>query len=178
MAVGGPLNKSSGHRSAVDPLPLSRQLGSRCRSQAILLAALLACAALPGAAAVAAPPPGDARVSFVEAFRRNDDVGSPFVTAVGVRWTPSDIVAAPARVLVLVDTSASQIGDHRRRSRDADRYRYVGGGFHRGSQTATTHAILCEVDGAERAACQQHTVSQSAPPSSKDNQRRKQNWRW
>ena len=85
----------------------------------ILLATLLALPALPDTSswAAAAPPLGEARVSFVEAFRRNDDIGSPFVTAVGVRWTPAEVAAAPARVVVLIDTSASQIGDHRRRRR-------------------------------------------------------------
>jgi len=56
-------------------------------------------------------------VSFVESFRR-DDATAP-VTAVGMRWTAAAGQTPPARVLVLVDTSASQMGDFRSRSREA-----------------------------------------------------------
>ena len=57
------------------------------------------------------------KVSFVEAFQR--DPASLHVAAIGLRWTPDKAPATPARVLVLVDTSASQMGDFRVRSRDA-----------------------------------------------------------
>ncbi|NCY02928.1 MAG: hypothetical protein EBX36_08475, partial [Planctomycetia bacterium] len=56
-------------------------------------------------------------VSFAEGFRR--DATSTPVTAVGMRWTPPSDQTPPTRVLVLVDTSASQMGDYRRRSREA-----------------------------------------------------------
>jgi hypothetical protein len=64
----------------------------------------------------AATPPA-VNISFVESFRR--DGGSAPVTAIGLRWTPAAEKAPPARVLVLVDTSASQMGDFRRSARDA-----------------------------------------------------------
>jgi hypothetical protein len=64
----------------------------------------------------AATPPA-VNISFVESFRR--DGGSVPVTAIGLRWTPAAEKAPPARVLVLVDTSASQMGDFRRSARDA-----------------------------------------------------------
>jgi len=56
-------------------------------------------------------------VSFVESFRRNESAMP--VTAIGLRWSPPAVSPAPARVLVLVDTSASQMGDFGRRGREA-----------------------------------------------------------
>jgi hypothetical protein len=51
-----------------------------------------------------AAPPSTVRISFVESFRR-DESSTP-VSAVGLRWSPSDGQTPPARVLVLVDTPA------------------------------------------------------------------------
>ncbi len=65
----------------------------------------------------AAATPSTVRISFVESFRR-DEASTP-VSAVGLRWSPADGQTPPARVLVLVDTSASQMGDFRRSGRDA-----------------------------------------------------------
>ena len=63
-------------------------------------------------------PAGEQRahvdISFVETFQR-DEAAVP-VTAVGMRWSPPTTVAPPARVVVLVDTSASQMGDYRQRA--------------------------------------------------------------
>jgi hypothetical protein len=56
---------------------------------------------------------GPATVSFVESFRR--DEASPFVTAIGLRRVGPVEPTASARVVVLVDTSASQLGDYRLR---------------------------------------------------------------
>jgi len=84
---------------------------------------ILASVAMP-AAAIAADPqrpvaatPSAVSISFVEGFRRDD--ASPAVTAIGMRWTPPAGKPGPARVLVLVDTSASQMGNFRRSGRDA-----------------------------------------------------------
>ena len=65
----------------------------------------------------AAATPSAVRISFVESFRRDGE--SAPVTAIGMRWTPPAEKAPPARVLVLVDTSASQMGDFRRSGHDA-----------------------------------------------------------
>ena len=65
----------------------------------------------------AAATPSTVRISFVESFRR--DEASVTVSAVGMRWSPPAGQTPPARVLVLVDTSASQMGDFRRSGRDA-----------------------------------------------------------
>ena len=65
----------------------------------------------------AAKDPSPVCVTFVESFQRSED--SPIVSAIGVRWTPPTAAAPPARVLVLVDTSASQMGDYRLRALDA-----------------------------------------------------------
>jgi tetratricopeptide (TPR) repeat protein len=65
----------------------------------------------------AAATPSTVRISFVESFQR--DQASTTVSAVGLRWSPPDGQTPPARVLVLVDTSASQMGDFRRSGRDA-----------------------------------------------------------
>jgi hypothetical protein len=64
-----------------------------------------------------AAAPSAVSISFVESFRR--DGGSAPVTAIGMRWTPSAERAPPSRVLVLVDTSASQMGDFRRSGQNA-----------------------------------------------------------
>ena len=65
----------------------------------------------------AAATPSAVSISFVESFRRDGE--SAPVTAIGMRWTPPAEKAPPARVLVLVDTSASQMGDFRRSGQDA-----------------------------------------------------------
>lgn len=53
-------------------------------------------------------------ISFVETFQR-DQTAVP-VTAIGIRWSPPTAVAPPARVAILIDTSASQMGDYRQRA--------------------------------------------------------------
>jgi hypothetical protein len=66
-----------------------------------------------------APPPAAesaVAISFVESFVAEEEEGGPPVTAVGLRWTPPRASAAGARVVVLVDTSASQVGPHKQRS--------------------------------------------------------------
>jgi hypothetical protein len=60
---------------------------------------------------------GPVSVSFVESFRR-DESAVP-VTAIGMRWSAPAGPTPPARVLVLVDTSASQMGEYGRRGREA-----------------------------------------------------------
>ena len=65
----------------------------------------------------AAERPSPVRISFAESFRR-DEHAAP-VTAIGLRWTPPAGPAPPARVVVLVDTSASQMGEFRRRGQEA-----------------------------------------------------------
>ena len=77
------------------------------------LAAVVAPVVLCGAAP-AAPP--TAKVSFAEASPPAE--GVPPVTAIGIK-AEGDGKAGPAQVLVLVDTSASQTGEHRRRGLDA-----------------------------------------------------------
>ena len=76
-----------------------------------------ATAATPEKRAAATGRPEAVNLSFVETFQR-DDASAP-VTAIGLRWTPPATPTPPARVLVLIDTSASQMGDFRRRGRDA-----------------------------------------------------------
>ncbi|MFM8891740.1 MAG: hypothetical protein ACKOTB_08995, partial [Planctomycetia bacterium] len=89
-------------------------------ARAVALAACIAALAggprsVPAAEGVAAA--GPAAVSFLESFRR--DEASPFVTAIGLRRVGPVEPTASARVVVLVDTSASQLGDYRLRGRDA-----------------------------------------------------------
>ncbi len=55
-----------------------------------------------------------ARVVFTEATQFSDT--SPFVTAVGLRAATADVVPPASRILLLVDTSASQTGTYRERS--------------------------------------------------------------
>ena len=62
-------------------------------------------------------PNAPVSVSFLESFRR--DESTPTVTAIGLRWAPAAGPTPPARVLVLVDTSASQMGDFGRRGRES-----------------------------------------------------------
>ena len=61
--------------------------------------------------------PARVGISFVETFQR-DETAVP-VTAIGMRWSPPTTVAPPARVVVLVDTSASQIGSYRQRAAES-----------------------------------------------------------
>ena len=60
-----------------------------------------------------------ARVSFVEVS--HSDAAGPAVTAVGLRATgdTAAVSAPPTEVVILIDTSASQTGDHRQRSLEA-----------------------------------------------------------
>ena len=57
------------------------------------------------------------RVSFVESYRRNDDAAP--VTAIGLRMSAPATAAPPMRLIVLVDTSASQMGEFHRRGQEA-----------------------------------------------------------
>jgi len=89
----------------------------RARHRLFLLAvtaALLPCA--PGLSRPAAAAPAPAAISFVEATAATDDCGP--VTAVGLRASAT-AATSPIDILLLVDTSASQTGDYRRRSLDA-----------------------------------------------------------
>ena len=83
--------------------------------------------------ALAAAADGAARISFVESS--HSDAAGPAVTAIGLRSTGEAAADAmpPTEVVILVDTSASQTGEHRQRSlealagvlegaRDADRF--------------------------------------------------------
>jgi tetratricopeptide (TPR) repeat protein len=81
---------------------------------AICGAALAAHPANAAEPALASPPVG---ISFVEAFVGDED--EPRVTAVGLRWHSPQGPAAASRVVVLVDTSASQLGRHGTRGREA-----------------------------------------------------------
>ena len=85
----------------------------------IVLAAVImpAAAVAANGDSTAASTPSTVRISFVESFRRNES--SVQVSAVGLRWSPPAGQTPSARVLVLVDTSASQMGDFRRSGRDA-----------------------------------------------------------
>jgi tetratricopeptide (TPR) repeat protein len=88
--------------------------------QAALSRVLAVLAVVPIAAVARGAEPADAvpvKVAFVEAFQR-EPTSIP-VAAIGLRWAPDKMPAAPARVLVVVDTSASQMGEFRVRSRDA-----------------------------------------------------------
>ena len=76
--------------------------------------------AVAGSNVVSGAEPGsraEARISFVESFHRDEK--SPWVTAIGLRWTPAETPRDAARVVLLVDTSASQGAEYRRRSREA-----------------------------------------------------------
>ncbi|MFM7290785.1 MAG: hypothetical protein ACKO6B_06090, partial [Planctomycetia bacterium] len=82
-----------------------------------LLAAALLPTGLPTELLAAAPETAPVRISFVESFRRNDEAAP--VTAIGLRWTAPAEPTPPARLVVLVDTSASQMGQFRRLSQEA-----------------------------------------------------------
>jgi len=90
-------------------------------SKLATLAAVLAAAVLPMRMASAEDAPAgrlDARLTFTERYAIPPDTpeGAPtFVTALGIRG-PAEASRAALDVVVLVDTSATQVGDHRLRS--------------------------------------------------------------
>jgi len=73
--------------------------------------------AAPGKTAASGGPTAPVRLSFVEAYVGDEDEIP--VAAIGLRWTAADPAQPAARVVVLVDTSASQIGGYGTRGRDA-----------------------------------------------------------
>ena len=82
-------------------------------SASLAALAAVAPAAMMGRMSAAAPP--SATVTFTEATQPAQ--GQP-VTAIGMKTAGGD-TAGPAQVLVLIDTSASQTGEFRRRALDA-----------------------------------------------------------
>ncbi len=98
--------------------PLTALVSRCCRGGAVVAIPLfVGCLLLPPWQAEAAPVEGAARVTFVERFQR--DELSPQITAIGVRGPSTPREAEAAQILVLVDTSASQSGEHRRAATEA-----------------------------------------------------------
>jgi hypothetical protein len=90
--------------------------GGHARERLLLAAAALLATTPPLFSAPPSAAESAVAISFVESFVAEEEEGGPPVTAVGLRWTPPRAPAAGARVVVLVDTSASQVGLHKQRS--------------------------------------------------------------